>query len=174
MTESFRKMGLAIMIAIVIAYLILVVSMRSILNPLIIMVSLPLATIGAVLGLLIAGHTLGMSGMMGMLMLVGIVLTNAIVLIALVEQLRKQGMGVYDALVDGGRTRLRPILMTALTTMFAMLPLAFGMGGGTLLAAELAVVVIGGLFSSTLLTLLVIPVLYSLVDSLRQRVRKAE
>ncbi|MGB3128571.1 MAG: efflux RND transporter permease subunit, partial [Dehalococcoidia bacterium] len=173
MADSFSKMGIAIMIAIVIAYLILVVSMRSILNPLIIMVSLPLASIGALLGLLITGHTLGMSAMMGVLMLVGIVLTNAIVLIALVEQLRKEGTSTYDALVEGGRTRLRPILMTALTTMFAMVPLAFGMGGGTLLAAELAVVVIGGLFSSTLLTLLVIPVIYSLVDGLRQRRRKA-
>jgi HAE1 family hydrophobic/amphiphilic exporter-1 len=108
---------------------------------------------------------------MGVLMLVGIVLTNAIVLIALVEQLRKRGMDTHNALVEGGRTRLRPILMTALTTMVAMVPLAVGVGEGTILAAELAVVVIGGLFSSTLLTLLVIPVIYSLVDGLRQRVR---
>jgi len=98
---------------------------------------------------------------MGVLMLVGIVLTNAIVLIDLVEKLRKKGMYTYDALVESGRTRLRPILMTALTTMIAMLPIAVGLGEGTVLSAELAIVVIGGLFSSTLLTLLVIPVLYS-------------
>lgn len=169
MAESFEKMGIAIVIAMVIAYLILVLSMRSVLNPVIIMVSLPLASIGALVGLLAGGYTIGMSGMMGMLMLVGIVLTNAIVLIALVEQLKKQGAATHDALIEGGRTRLRPILMTALTTMFAMLPLAFGLGAGTLLAAELAVVVIGGLFSSTLLTLLVIPVIYSLADGVRQR-----
>jgi HAE1 family hydrophobic/amphiphilic exporter-1 len=169
MTESFQKMGIAIIIAIIIAYVILVLTMRSILNPLIIMVSLPLASIGALIGLLAGGYTLGMSGMMGMLMLVGIVLTNAIVLIAVVEQLKKEGTATNDALIEGGRIRLRPILMTALTTMFAMLPLAFGLGAGTLLAAELAVVVIGGLFSSTLLTLLVIPVIYSLVDGVRQR-----
>jgi HAE1 family hydrophobic/amphiphilic exporter-1 len=173
MKDSFSKMGLAIIVAIIIAYLILVVTMRSILNPLIIMVSLPLASIGAVLGLLISGHTLGMSGMMGMLMLVGIVLTNAIVLIALVEQLRKQGVGTYDALVQSGHTRLRPILMTALTTLFAMVPLAFGVGGGTIIAAELAVVVIGGLFSSTVLTVIVIPVIYSVVEGVRQRRRQA-
>jgi HAE1 family hydrophobic/amphiphilic exporter-1 len=137
------------------------------------MVSLPLASIGALLGLLISGNTLGVSGMMGVLMLVGIVLTNAIVLIALVEQLRKGGMSTNDALVQGGKTRLRPILMTALTTIFAMVPLALGVGSGTLLAAELAVVVIGGLFSSTLLTLVVIPVIYSLVDGLRHRKAKA-
>jgi len=173
MKEYQNRMIIAILAAIVIAYLILVVSMRSILNPLIIMVSLPLASIGALLGLLISGHTLGMSGGMGVLMLVGIVLTNAIVLIALVEQLRKQGMNTYDALVEGGRTRLRPILMTALTTMIAMVPLALGTGGGGIIAAELAVVVIGGLFSSTLLTLLVIPVIYSLVDGLRRRFARA-
>jgi HAE1 family hydrophobic/amphiphilic exporter-1 len=169
MASTFSRMGIAIIAAIVIAFLIVAFMMRSIINPLIIMVSLPLASIGALLGLLITGHTIGVSAMMGMLMLVGIVLTNAIVLIALVEQLRKSGKSTYDALVQGGQTRLRPILMTALTTIFAMIPLALGMGSGTLLAAELAVVVIGGLFSSTLLTLLVIPVIYSLVDGLRRR-----
>ncbi len=169
MTSTFSRMGIAIIAAIVIAFLIVAFMMRSIINPLIIMVSLPLASIGALLGLLITGHTIGVSAMMGMLMLVGIVLTNAIVLIALVEQLRKSGISTYDALVQGGQTRLRPILMTALTTIFAMIPLALGVGSGTLLASELAVVVIGGLFSSTLLTLVVIPVIYSLVEGLRHR-----
>jgi HAE1 family hydrophobic/amphiphilic exporter-1 len=169
MASTFSRMGIAIIAAILIAFLIVAFMMRSIINPLIIMVSLPLASIGALLGLLITGHTIGVSAMMGMLMLVGIVLTNAIVLIALVEQLRKSGMSTRDALLQGGQTRLRPILMTALTTIFAMVPLAFGVGSGTLLAAELAVVVIGGLFSSTLLTLVVIPVIYSLVDGLRRR-----
>ena len=174
MSSTFSHMGIAIIAAIVIAFLIVAFMMRSIINPLIIMLSLPLATIGALLGLLITGHTIGVSAMMGMLMLVGIVLTNAIVLIALVEQLRKSGMSTYDSLLQGGQTRLRPILMTALTTIFAMIPLAFGVGSGTLLAAELAVVVIGGLFSSTLLTLVVIPVIYSLVDGLRHRRERAK
>jgi len=173
MAEGFSSMGIAIIVAAFIAFLILVISMRSIFNPLIIMVSLPLASIGAILALLISGYTLGMSGMMGILMLIGIVLTNAIVLIALVVQLRKRGMSTYDALIEGGQTRLRPILMTALTTMIAMIPLAIGVGAGTFIAAELAVVVIGGLFSSTLLTLVVIPVVYSLADSLRSRKRVA-
>jgi len=172
MEESFSSMYIAIIVAIMLAFAIMVVSFRSFFNALIIMVSLPLASIGAVLGLLIAGRPLGISALMGVLMLVGIVLTNAIVLIALVEQLRKRGMSVYDALVEGGQTRLRPILMTALTTMFAMLPLALGLGEGTIIAAELAIVVIGGLFSSTLLTLLVIPVLYSLSAGLRRRVAR--
>lgn len=173
MAEGFSSMGIAIIVAAFIAFLILVISMRSIFNPLIIMVSLPLASIGAILALLISGYTLGMSGMMGILMLIGIVLTNAIVLIALVVQLRKRGMSTYDALIEGGQTRLRPILMTALTTMIAMIPLAIGVGAGTFIAAELAVVVIGGLFTSTLLTLVVIPVIYSLADGLRSRKRVA-
>jgi HAE1 family hydrophobic/amphiphilic exporter-1 len=173
MASTFSRMGIAIIFAIIIAFLVVAFMMRSIINPLIIMVSLPLASIGALLGLLIGGHTMGVSAMMGMLMLVGIVLTNAIVLIALVEQLRKGGMNTYDALIQGAQTRLRPILMTALTTIFAMVPLALGVGSGTLLAAELAVVVVGGLFSSTLLTLVVIPVIYSLVEGLRHRKAKA-
>lgn len=171
MQESFSGMFIAIIVAVLLAYTVIVVTFRSFINPLIIMASLPLASIGALLGLLVTGHPLGVSALMGVLMLVGIVLTNAIVLIALVEQLRKKGVSTYDALVEGGRTRLRPILMTAITTMVAMLPIALGLGEGTLMAAELAIVVIGGLFSSTLLTLLVIPVIYSLVEGLRNRMR---
>jgi len=173
MEESFSAMFIAIIVAIVLAYAVMVFTFRSFLNPLIIMMSLPLASIGALLALLIAGHTLGISGLMGILMLVGIVLTNAIVLITYVEQLRKRGLNTYDALLQGGRTRLRPILMTALTTMIAMVPLALAQGSGTLIGAELAIVVIGGLFSSTLLTLLVIPVIYSLVEGLRRRRARA-
>ena len=170
MEETFANMGIAIMVAIGISFAIVVISFRSLLNAVIIMVSLPLAAIGALLGLLIAGYPLGASAMMGMLMLVGIVLTNAIVLLALVDQLRKSGMSTYEALVQGGRTRIRPILMTALTTMIALVPLAVGLQGeSVLIASELAIVVLGGLFSSTLLTLLVIPVLYSLTDRIRRR-----
>ncbi len=171
MNETFNKMTIAMIIAVVISFVIVVVSFRSFLSALLIMVSLPLASIGALVGLLVTGHTLGASGMMGMLMLVGIVLTNAIVLLALVDQLRKQGMSTYDALVQGGRTRIRPILMTAITTMIALVPLALGYGQGILLASELAIVVLGGLFSSTLLTLIVIPVLYSLTDRFRRRAK---
>ncbi len=170
MQESFSGMFIAIIVAILLAYAVIAVTFRSFLKPIIIMVSLPLASIGALVGLLLAGQPLGVSALMGVLMLVGIVLTNAIVLIDLVEKLRKKGMDTYDALVESGRTRMRPILMTALTTMIAMLPIAVGLGEGTVLSAELAIVVIGGLFSSTLLTLLVIPVLYSLGQGLRQRI----
>ncbi|MFC1946853.1 efflux RND transporter permease subunit [Chloroflexota bacterium] len=170
MQESFSGMFIAIIIAVVLAYAVIAITFRSLMKPLIIMISLPLASIGAMIGLLIAGQPLGVSSLMGILMLVGIVLTNAIVLIDLVERLRKNGMKTYDALVESGRTRMRPILMTALTTMIAMLPIALGLGEGTVLSAELAIVVIGGLFSSTLLTLLVIPVMYAITN----RDKKAE
>ena len=172
MAEGFGQMGIAIIVAIFIAYLVLVVTFRSFLNPFIIMFSLPVATIGALLGLLVTGHTLGISALMGLLMLVGIVLTNAIVLIALVDQLRRKGLSAYDALIEGGNIRLRPILMTMTATSFAMFPLALGFGEGTIIAAELATVVIGGLVTSTLLTLVVIPVIYSLFDSLRRRMAR--
>ncbi len=115
---------------------------------------------------------MGIAGLMGILMLIGIVLTNAVVLIDVIEQRRKVGMSPYDALIQGGQTRLRPILMTALTTIIAMLPLAFDTDGGVLMAAELATVVIGGLVTSTLLTLVVVPVIYSLFDGLRRRVAR--
>jgi hydrophobic/amphiphilic exporter-1 (mainly G- bacteria), HAE1 family len=171
MNETFTKMAIAMLIAIIISFAIVVVSFRSFLNALVIMVSLPLATIGAFLGLLITRNTMGASGMMGMLMLVGIVLTNAIVLLALVDQLRKQGVNTHDALIQAGRTRIRPILMTAITTMVGLLPLALGYGQGILLASELAIVVLGGLISSTILTLIVVPVLYSLTDPIRRRAK---
>jgi hydrophobic/amphiphilic exporter-1 (mainly G- bacteria), HAE1 family len=174
MNETFTKMGIAIIIAIVIVFAIVILMMRSIRNPLMIMASLPLAVIGAFIGLALSGYTLSVSAMMGLLMLVGIVLTNAIVLVTLVEQLRKSGKSVHEALVEGGKTRLRPILMTALTTIFAMVPMAVGWGAGSMLTAELAVVVIGGLFSSTLLTLLVIPAIYSLTHKNKLETAKAE
>jgi len=170
MNQVFGDMVTAIIIAVVISFGILIASFRSLIIPLIIIMSLPLASIGAVLALLATGQSIGVSALMGILMLVGIVLTNAIVLIALVEQLRHKGMSTHDALVQGGRTRIRPILMTAMATMLALIPLAIGWpGGGVLLASELAVVVMGGLVSSTLLTLVVIPVLYSLSERFRHK-----
>jgi HAE1 family hydrophobic/amphiphilic exporter-1 len=163
MGSTFSRMFIAIIVAIIIVLLIVILMMRSIINPLIIMVSLPLAFIGSIPALLVSGHTLGVSAMMGLLMLVGIVLTNAIVLVSMVEQQRKNGLSIQDALLEGGKTRLRPILMTALTTILAMIPMAVMVSSGTMLGAELAIVVIGGMISSTFLTLFVIPAVYSLV-----------
>ena len=122
--------------------------------------SLPLAIVGALLALLITDRTLSLSAMMGFLLLVGIVVTNAIVLLTFVEQLRERGYDTFDALVEGGRVRLRPILMTAFTTTFALLPLAASETDSGIIGAELATVVIGGLVSSTFLTLIVVPAVY--------------
>jgi len=125
------------------------------------MVSLPLASIGALLGLLVSGNTLSVSALMGVLMLIGIVLTNAIVLIALVEQLRRGGMSTHDALIEGGKTRLRPILMTTFAMIAGMLPVAFGVEQ----LAPLGRAVIGGLTASTLTTLFVLPSIFALVQA---------
>jgi HAE1 family hydrophobic/amphiphilic exporter-1 len=171
--DAFKNLGLAMLAAIAIVFMLLVATFRSLAQPLILLVSVPFAATGA-LGLLIAtGTPMGVPAMIGMLMLIGIVVTNAIVLIDLINQYRGQGYGVVEAVVEGGRHRLRPILMTALATIFALLPMALGVTGeGGFIAQPLAVVVIGGLITSTLLTLVVVPVVYSLFEGLRD-VRKS-
>jgi HAE1 family hydrophobic/amphiphilic exporter-1 len=168
--EAFANLGLAMLAAIAIVFMLLVGTFRSLIQPLILLVSIPFAATGAI-GLLIAtGTPMGVPAMIGMLMLIGIVVTNAIVLIDLINQYRKQGHGVVEAVVEGGRHRLRPILMTALATIFALLPMALGITGeGGFIAQPLAVVVIGGLVTSTLLTLLLVPTLYAMVELRKER-----
>ena len=167
--EAFGGLFFSMGVAILVVYLAMVLTFNSLITPFIILFSLPLATIGAFPALLLTGRPIGVSALIGFLMLIGIVVTNAIVLLDLVERLRSQGMSTHDALVEGGRTRVRPILMTAIATILALIPLAAGFNQGSIIAAELGTVVIGGLFSSTFLTLLLIPVLYSLVDGVRRR-----
>ncbi|MGV9274059.1 efflux RND transporter permease subunit [Streptomyces griseosporeus] len=168
--DAFKNLGLAMLAAIAIVFMLLVATFRSLAQPLILLVSVPFAATGA-LGLLIAtGTPMGVPAMIGMLMLIGIVVTNAIVLIDLINQYRRQGYGVVEAVVEGGRHRLRPILMTALATIFALLPMALGVTGeGGFIAQPLAVVVIGGLVSSTLLTLLLVPTLYAMLELRKER-----
>ena len=163
--EGFQDIFLAMAVGVVLVYLVMVASLGSLRNPFVIVTSLPLAIIGALVALAITGRSLGLPAMMGILMLIGIVVTNAIVLISFVEQLRQRGLSVYDALMRGGRIRLRPILMTAITTSIALLPLAaFVEDEGGIIGAQLATVVIGGLASSTVLTLVVVPVVYTLAN----------
>ncbi|MDG9716168.1 efflux RND transporter permease subunit [Streptomyces sp. DH24] len=168
--EAFANLGLAMLAAIAIVFMLLVGTFRSLAQPLILLVSIPFAATGAI-GLLVAtGTPMGVPAMIGMLMLIGIVVTNAIVLIDLINQYRKQGYGVVEAVVEGGRHRLRPILMTALATIFALLPMALGVTGeGGFIAQPLAVVVIGGLITSTLLTLLLVPTLYAMLELRKER-----
>ncbi|GAA3845243.1 efflux RND transporter permease subunit [Streptomyces phyllanthi] len=168
--EAFANLGLAMLAAIAIVFMLLVAAFRSLIQPLILLVSIPFAATGAI-GLLVAtGTPMGVPAMIGMLMLIGIVVTNAIVLIDLINQYRRQGYGVVEAVVEGGRHRLRPILMTALATIFALLPMALGITGeGGFIAQPLAVVVIGGLITSTLLTLLLVPTLYTMIELRKDR-----
>jgi HAE1 family hydrophobic/amphiphilic exporter-1 len=169
--EAFGGLFTAMGVAIALVYLTMVFAFNSLITPFIILFSLPLATIGAFPALLLTGRPIGLSALIGFLMLIGIVVTNAIVLLDLVERLRGQGLTARQALIQGGHTRVRPILMTATATILALVPLAIGLNEGSIIAAELGTVVIGGLLSATLLTLLVIPVLYSLVDSVKRRLR---
>ena len=163
--EGFQAIFVSMAVGIVLVYLVMVASLGSLRNPLVIITSLPLALIGALAALAITDRSLSLAAMMGILLLIGIVVTNAIVLIAFVEQLRQGGRSVFDALIIGGRVRLRPILMTALTTSFALLPLAaVSDAEGGIISAELATVVIGGLVSSTVLTLIVVPIVYSIFN----------
>ncbi len=162
--EGFQDVFLAMAIGLLLVYFVMVATLGSLRNPLVIVLSLPLAVVGAMVALAVTDRTLSLSALMGLLLLIGVVVTNAIVLITFVEQLREQGMEVYEALVEGARVRLRPILMTAFTTIFALLPLALSAEDDSgIIGAELATVVIGGLISSTFLTLIVAPVIYILV-----------
>jgi HAE1 family hydrophobic/amphiphilic exporter-1 len=171
--EAFADLGLAVLAAIAIVFVIMVATFRSLIQPLILLVSIPFAATGAIGLLLATGTPLGVPALIGVLMLVGIVVTNAIVLMDLVNQYRAQGMGVIEAVVEGGRRRLRPILMTAIATIFALLPMALGLTGeGGFISQPLAVVVIGGLISSTLLTLVLVPTLYTMVENTKERMRR--
>ena len=168
-SESFGDLGLAMAVAIVLVFLVMAITFRSVVQPLILLVSIPFAATGAI-GLLLATDTpLGLAAGIGLLMLVGIVVTNAIVLIDLINQYRAKGMPLREAVIEGGRHRLRPILMTALATIFALTPMAIGLtGGGTFISTPLAIVVIGGLVSSTVLTLVLVPALYTMVERRRE------
>jgi multidrug efflux pump subunit AcrB len=172
-TKGFADMARALVISIVAVYVVMALTFRSLVHPFTILFSLPLALIGASLGLALTDRVLGISAMIGLMMLVGVVVTNAIVLLERVQQNRKErGLNTHDALMEAGRTRLRPIWMTALAAILALIPLALGFTEGALIAAELATVVIGGLLTSTFLTLIIVPVAYSLFDGLGNRITR--
>jgi HAE1 family hydrophobic/amphiphilic exporter-1 len=167
--ESFGQLGLALLAAVAIVYLVMVATFSSLVQPLILLISIPFAATGALGLLLLTDTPLGVPALIGMLLLVGVVVTNAIVLIDLINQYRKQGKSIQQSIMDGSRQRLRPIVMTALATIFALSPLALGITGGGFISQPLAIVVIGGLVSSTVLTLVIVPVLYWLVEGRSER-----
>ncbi|MDR3107681.1 MAG: efflux RND transporter permease subunit [Bifidobacteriaceae bacterium] len=160
-SEAFSDLGLALVLAIAIVFIVMVATFGSLLQPFILLISIPFAATGALVALLVTGTPLGVASLIGLLMLVGIVVSNAIVLIDLINQYRRRGRSLEEAIAEGARKRLRPIIMTALATIFALTPMAIGLTGQAgFLSGPLALVVIGGLVSSTLLTLIVVPVLY--------------
>ncbi|KAA6447692.1 efflux RND transporter permease subunit [Bacillus swezeyi] len=168
--DSFTKLGLAMLAAIAIVYLVLVITFGGALAPFAILFSLPFTVIGALVGLYVSGETISLNAMIGMLMLIGIVVTNAIVLIDRVIHKEAEGLSTREALLEAGSTRLRPILMTAIATIGALIPLALGFEGGSqVISKGLGVTVIGGLISSTLLTLLIVPIVYEVLAKFRRK-----
>ncbi|MBD7986139.1 efflux RND transporter permease subunit [Sporosarcina sp. Sa2YVA2] len=172
MKETFTQLIMAMLAAIAIVYFILVVTFREGVAPFAILVSLPFAVIGSFVGLLIADETISVSVMMGLLMLIGIVVTNAIVLVDRIIRMERSGLEMRAAVLEAGATRLRPILMTAIATIGALIPLALGTGGGGgLISKGLGITVIGGLISSTLLTLIIVPIVYEILSKLFKKNR---
>lgn len=167
--ETFSQLGLAMLAAVAIVYLVLVLTFGGGLTPFTILFSLPFIVIGAMVGLFIAGETISATAMIGALMLIGIVVTNAIVLIDRVIRKEAEGLSVREALLEAGTTRLRPILMTAIATVGALLPLALGFESGGLISKGMAITVIGGLTSSTLLTLVIVPIVYEFLNRKRTK-----
>lgn len=171
MIESFTSLATALLLAIVLVYGVMAVLYESFFNPFIIMFSVPTAFVGVILGLLVTGNTLSVSSFIGIIMLVGIVVANAIVYVDYLQQLREHGMERDPAIMEAGRVRLRPILMTAFATILAMFPLALGLGEGGESQAPLAITIIGGLTVSTFVTLLLVPVMYSILDDWINKVK---
>ena len=164
MQDSFRSMRFALLLAVFLVYIVMASQFESLIHPLVILFTIPLALVGAVLALFLTGTTVNVVAFIGIIMLAGIVVNNAIVLVDLINQLQAQGLEKTSAIMEAGRARLRPILMTTLTTVLGLLPMAIGFGEGSELRTPMAITVIGGLLVSTLLTLVVIPVVYSLLD----------
>ncbi|GMA99435.1 efflux RND transporter permease subunit [Pelosinus sp. IPA-1] len=174
MQDSFKEIGKALLLAIVLIYMVLAAEFESFIHPLTIMLSLPFSLVGAVLGLLISGKTINMMSLIGIIMLMGLVTKNAILLIDHTIQLRNNGMSIQDALVEAGVLRLRPILMTTMAMIFGMMPVALGLGAGAELRSSMGVVLIGGLITSTFLTLIIVPLVYFLIDQMQQYFRRSK
>ncbi|MCX7918702.1 MAG: efflux RND transporter permease subunit [bacterium] len=169
MAESFTNIGFALVLAIIVVYMILASQFESFIHPFTIMLSLPLSIVGALGALLLTGKTLNIFSLIGIIMLMGLVTKNAILLVDYTNTLRKRGMERNEALLKAGPVRLRPILMTTAAMIFGMLPIALGLGSGGEIRSPMAVCVIGGLITSTMLTLIVVPVVYTILDDLGRR-----
>ncbi len=170
--ESFRYITIAFFAAILLVYMIMASQFESLIDPFIIMFTVPLSIIGVFLALFITGTTLSVMALVGIVMLAGIVVNNGIVMVDYINQLRHKGLPLYEAVVEGGKVRMRPVLMTATTTILGMVPLALEFGSGSETWAPLARAVIGGLTTSTFLTLLVIPIMYVIFEQVGEKLRR--
>ncbi|HUF28215.1 MAG TPA: efflux RND transporter permease subunit [Gemmatimonadaceae bacterium] len=171
MRRGFLAMAFAFGLALLLVYMILAAEFESLLHPFTILLSVPLGTIGAIVALWIAGAGLNTVSLIGIVVLAGIVDNDAVIKVDFINQMRRKGMALRDAIVAAGRARIRPIVINSITTMLGVLPMALALGPGGELQAPLAIAIFGGLFTSTILTLIVIPVAYDLVEELRERVR---
>jgi HAE1 family hydrophobic/amphiphilic exporter-1 len=169
--EMFASLLLALLLAIVFVYMVLASQFGSFVQPFVIMLALPLSIIGAVLGLLLANKLFDMVAFIGLIMLMGLVTKNSILLVDYTNVLRRRGMKRFEAIIEAGSTRLRPILMTTMAMILGMIPVAAGFGTSSSFRAPIGYTIIGGLVSSTLLTLVIVPVVYSILDDLVLKVR---
>jgi HAE1 family hydrophobic/amphiphilic exporter-1 len=172
MIDTFITLGQALALAILLVFMVMASQFESLIHPFVIMVTIPLALIGVVIGFLVSGVTISLTSFIGFIMLTGIVVNNGIVLVDYINQLRRKGVEATAAIIEAGSTRLRPVLITALTTIFGMLPMVLDSSEGAEMRAPMAITVIGGLTAATFLTLFVVPSLYSLLAD--AGIRRAE
>lgn len=166
--DAFQNLKFALILSIILVYMVMAAQFESLIHPFTILLTIPLAAVGAILIFFILGETLNIMAFIGMIMLAGIAVNDSIILVDAINQLKRDGLSRIDAIIEAGQRRIRPIIMTSLTTILALLPLTFGFGEGAALRAPMALAVIGGLITSTILTLVVIPCVYSVMDQLRK------
>ena len=165
--ESMNSLLFALALSVILVYMVLASQFESLLHPFTILLTIPLAVVGAILLFFLTGTTINMMGVIGIVMLVGIAVNNSIILVDRINQLKADGTGLTDAIVQAGQQRIRPIIMTTLTTILALLPMTFSFGEGASLRSPMAIAVIGGLVTSTLMSLMVIPCVYYVLERLK-------
>jgi HAE1 family hydrophobic/amphiphilic exporter-1 len=173
MAESFKTLGLALLLGAILVYMIMASQFESLVYPFVIVFSVLFAFSGAFITLFLTGTPLSIVSMLGLIVLTGIVVNNGIVLVDYINKLKAEGMSTFDAIMEAGPTRLRPIFMTALTTILALLPIALGFGEGSEMMTPLGLVVVGGLSYSTILTLVIVPSMYAAVDGIKGKFKKS-
>ena len=167
--DAFDNLKFAMLLSMILVYMVLASQFESLIHPFTIILSIPLAGVGAVAIFLLLDRTFNIMAYIGIIMLVGIAVNDSIILVDAINQLRRDGLSRFEAIIEAGQRRIRPIIMTSLTTILALLPLTIGIGEGAALRSPMALAVIGGLVTSTLLTLIVIPCVYDVMDRLRMR-----